>query len=337
VGRGRDTPKKTKVPDEVQFKTKPQIALDQVDRAKANGIEVIAWNADELYGRDGQFLDGLDLRNEAYVVEIPPNAHAWLSKPKVLRKPPKNRTGRPRQYPRLRRREAKPSEAQNLAKYSPTFTDQTAQRYRIKDTHKGPDVWEIRWSTCWRKTHTKELVSHQCTLIVAKNVLTGEVKYLLSNRVPGRAGWNLRKILRVAFSRWPVEDLFREAKEELGLDHFECRLWQCIHRHLTLVILSHFFCARVREKYCVSENVLDGELLTTEQVRRATNMYLEVSDQPRRSRHLAYEQEIYRQTYYQLRNAQASKHHRKRRRKRLYVLGIDPDKIKSVDVKPRES
>jgi SRSO17 transposase len=337
VGRRRDAPKKTKVPDEVQFKTKPQIALDLIDRAKANGIEVIAWNADELYGRDGHFLDGLDERDEAYVVEIPPNAHAWLSKPKVLRRPPKNRTGRPRRYPRLRRRDAKPSEVRNLAKHSPTFTGQTPQRYRIKDTHKGPEVWEIRWTSCWRKTHTKELVSRQCTLVVATNVLTSEVKYFLSNRVPGRAGWNLRKILRVAFGRWPVEDCFREAKEELGLDHFECRQWQCIHRHLYLVILSHLFCARVRAKYCKSESVMDGELLTTEQVRRAMNVHLEVSDQPRRYRESAYENEIFRQTYYQQRNAQASKHHRKRRRKRLLELGIDPDKIKSVDVKPRES
>ena len=325
------------MPDEVTFQTKPQIALELIDRATANGIEVMAWNADELYGRDGHFLDGLDARNEAFVVEIPPKAHVWLSKPKVLRKPPKNRPGRPRRYPRLRRRDAKPSEVQNLAKYSPTFTDPSPQRYRIKDTHKGPEVWEIRWSTCWRKTHTNELVSRQCTLIVAKNVLTGEVKYFLSNRVPGRAGWSLRKILRVAFGRWPVEDCFREAKEELGLDHFECRMWQCIHRHLFLVILSHLFCARVREKYCESENVLDGELLSTEQVRRAMNVYLEVNSQPRRYRERAYEKELRQQTYYQHRNAQASKYHRKRRRKRLLELGIDPDKIKTVGVKPRES
>jgi SRSO17 transposase len=322
------------VPDEVTFKTKPQIALELIDRAKANGIEVMAWNADELYGRDGHFLDGLDERKEAFVVEIQPSTHVWPSKPKVLRKPPKNRTGRPRRYPRLRRRDAKPSEVQNLAKYSPTFTDQKPQRYRIKDTHKGPEVWEIRWSTCWRKTHTTELVSRQCTLIVAKNVLTGEVKYFLSNRVPGRAAWNLRKILRVAFGRWPVEDCFREAKEELGMDHFECRMWHCIHRHLYLVILSHLFCARVREKYCKSENVLDGELLSTEQVRRVMNVYLEVNDQPRRCRERGYEKELERQTYDQHRNAQASKHHRKRRTKRLLQMGVDPDKIKSVDVKP---
>lgn len=271
------------------------------------------------------------------MVEIPPNTHVWLSKPKLLQKPPQNRTGRPRRYPRLRRRDAKPSEVQNLAKYSPAFTEQTPQRYRIKDTHKGPEVWEICWTTCWRKTHTAELISRQCMLIVATNVLTREVKYFLSNRIPGRLGWNLRKLLRVAFGRWPVEDCFREAKEELGLDHFECRMWQCIHRHLYLVILSHLFCARVREKCCKRENVTDGELLTTEQVRRAVNVHLEVSDQPRRYRELAYNNEISRQTYYQHRNAAASKSHRKRRRKRLLRMGIDPDKIKSVDTKPRKS
>jgi SRSO17 transposase len=322
------------VPDDVTFKTKPQIALELIDRSKANGIQVMAWNADELYGRDGHFLDGLDARHEAFVVEIPPKAHVWLSKPNILRKLPKNRTGRPRQYPRLRRRDTKPSEVQNLAKYSPTFTDQKPQRYRIKDTHKGPEVWKIRWTTCWRKTHTTELVSNQCTLIEAKNVLTGETKYFLSNRVPGLGGWNLRKILRVAFGRWPVEDCFREAKEELGLDHFECRMWQCIHRHLTLVLLSHLFCARVRENHCLSENVLDGELLSTEQVRRAMNVYLEASDLPPRCRELAYAKEISQQSYYQHRNAEASKHHQKRRRNRFLELGIDPDKIKSVDVRP---
>lgn len=115
--------------------------MELVDRAKANGIAVMAWNADELYGRDGYFLNGLDARAETFVVEIPPNAQAWLNKPKTLRNPPKIRNGRPCSYPRLRRREAKPSEVQNLAKYSPTFTDQRPQRYRINDTHKGPEVW----------------------------------------------------------------------------------------------------------------------------------------------------------------------------------------------------
>lgn len=307
--------------------------MDLIDQAKGNGIQVMAWTADELYGRDGAFLDGLDQRGEAFVVEIPPNAHAWLTKPKVLKKPPKNHGGRPKKYPRLRKRDAKPSEVQNLATYSPAFREQTPQRYRIKDTHRGSEVWEIRWHRCWRKSHTNKLVSNQCTLIVAHNVLTDETKYFLSNRVPGRAGWSLRKILRVAFGRWPVEDCFREAKEELGLDHFECRGWRCIHRHLYVTILSQLFCARVRQQMSPNEDVLSGELLTTEQVRRAVNVYIASIDLPPRSRQRRYQKEATQQTYYARRNAQAAKSHRKTRRKRLAELGIVPEKIKSVPPK----
>jgi SRSO17 transposase len=318
--------KKTFVPDEVTFKTKPQIALDLIDRAKANGIAVMAWNADEFYGRDGHFLDGLDDRGEAFVVEIPPNAHVWLNKPKVLKNQTKSHIGRPKRPLYLRKKDEKPSEVRNLARYSPVFNQQVPQRYLIKETHKGEEVWEIRWSTCWRKTHKENLISNQCTLIVAKNVRTGELKYFLSNRVPGRNSWSLRKILRVAFGRWPVEDCFREAKEELGLDHFECRSWHGIHRHLYVTI---------REKLSSTEEVTTGELLTTEQVRRAMNVYLETENLPQRIRTRMHNDELERQAYYQRRNAAAAESHRKKRRQKLAALGINPDSIKSLIEKPK--
>ena len=311
--------------------------MDLIDRAKANGIHVMAWTADELYGRDGKFLDGLDERGEAFVVEIPPNAHVWLMQPKVLKNPPPGGTGRPKRYPRLRQRDQKPSEVQNLAKYSPALREQTPQRYRIQDTQRGSEVWEIRWEICWRKTHSDKLVSRQCTLIVARNVLTGETKYFLSNRVPGRDGWSLRKMLRVAFGRWPIEDCFREAKEELGLDHFECRGWRCIHCHLYVTILSQLFCARVRQQLSPTDDVLSGELLTTEQVRRAANVFLASLGLPLRCRQQCYREEADRQSYHARRNAQASTSHRKTRRQQLAQLGIDPDKIKSVPPKPPPS
>lgn len=244
-----------------------------------------------------------------------------------------NRTGRPRKYPRLRKRDRQPREVQNLAKYSPAFREQRPQRYRIKDTHRGSEVWEIRWHKCWRKAHTDKLVSTQCTLIVARNVLTGETKYFLSNRVPGRDGWSLRKILRVAFGRWPVEDCFRETKEELGLDHFECCGWRCIHRHLYVAILSQLFCARVRQQFSPTDDVLSGELLTVEQVRRAANVFVASIGLPRRCRDELYQAESARQSYDARRKAQASKSHRKTRHQRLTELSIDPESIKSVSPK----
>jgi SRSO17 transposase len=303
-----------------------------IDRAKANGIRVKAWTFDELYGRDGQFLDGLDERGEAFVGEVPPNFHVWLAQPMVLRKPPKNheKTGRRAKYPRLARRQTPPREVQNLARYSPRFHGQKPQKYRIKDTCHGPEVWEVQWHTAWRKTHTSGLVSRQGTLIVARNVLTDETKYFFSNRVPGRDGWMLRDLLRVAFGRCQVEACFREVKEELGWDHFECRGWRCIHRHLYVTILSGLFCARVRQKLSPSNKVTSGELLTMEQVRRATDAFLAAIDLPPKQRRHVYEAELDRQHYHQHRNAAASHSHRKTRRQQLHRLGIDPDHIKSV-------
>lgn len=296
----------------------------------ANGICVQAWSFDELYGRDGKFLDGLQERKQAFVGEIPPNFHAWLFEPQVLRKPPRNRPGRPQSYPRLARRDAHPSEVQNLARYSSGFTEQNAQLYRIKETCKGPEVWEIKWHTCWRKTHDPHLISRQGTLVVARNVLTGEIKYFLSNRVPGRRGWTLGDILRVAFSRCRVEECFREVKEELGWDHFECRGWRCIHRHLFVTILSALFCARVRQKLSPSKLVTSGQRLTLEQVRRAMDVFLQAIGLSRSQRRRSLESELERQRYYQSRNATASRSHRKTRLKQLKQLEIDPDKIKSV-------
>jgi hypothetical protein len=252
-----------------------------VDRTLSNGIRVKAWTFDELYGRDGQFLDGLDERGEAFVGEVPPNFHVWLAQPIVLRKPPKHqgKTGRRAKYPRAGAPHAPPSEVQNLARYSPGFREQR-QKYRIKDTCHGPEVWEIQWHTAWRKTHTSGLVSRQGTLIVARNVLTGETKYFFSNRVPGRDGWTLRNLLRVAFGRCQVEACFREVKEELGWDHFECRGWRCIHRHLYVTILSGLFCARVRQRLSPSQLVTSGELLTMEQVRRAADVFTAIDMRP---------------------------------------------------------
>ena len=335
MGQRSGAAKKNYIPDEIVFQTKPQIALALVDRALANGIRVQAWTFDELYGRDGQFLDGLDERGEAFVGEVPPNFHVWLSQPLVQRKRPKNhrKTGRRAKYPRLPRRQAAPCEVQNLARYSPGFREQQAQKYHIKDTCHGPEVWEIQWHTCWRKTHTRGLVSRQGTLIVARNVLTGETKYFFSNRVPGRDGWRLRDLLRVAFGRCQVEACFREVKEELGWDHFECRGWRCIHRHLYVTILSGLFCARVRLQLSPSQLVTSGALLTMEQVRRAADVFLAAIDLPPRLRRQSYEAELDHQHYYQRRNAAASRSHRKTRLQQLHRLGINPNQIKSVPPK----
>lgn len=323
--------KKNYIPDNICFLTKSQIALELIDQSLTSGIRVKAWTFDEPYGWDAHFLDGLDERNQAFVGEVPPNFRVWLRKPNLLRKnPPKHKVGRYRRCPRVSGQASRGYKVENLAGYSSNFRDQIPQRYRVIDKHSGPEVWEIRWHRCWRKKHNEKIVSSQCTLLVATNVLTGVTKYFLSNRVPGRKGWNVRALLRVAFARPIVEICFREAKEELGWDHFECRGWQCVHRHLYVSILSQLFCARVRYQLCRSEVVTDAHRLTVEQVRRAMDTYIDSIDLPKKQRRARYQAMADQIKYHQQRNAAASKSHRNTRLRKYRQFGIDPMTIKSI-------
>lgn len=315
------------------FRTKPQIALGLIGRALANGVRVKAWTFDEGYGRDTVFLDELEQCGQVFVGEVPTDFHGWVKRPRVLRSGRSSRRGRQRKYPRLAARGRRTSEVQNLARYSPAFHKKKWQRYRIKDTERGPEVWEVKWSVFWRKG-PDGLPGRRHCLIVARNVLTKEVKYFVANRVPGERGITLRWLLRVAFARWSVESCFRQAKEELGLDHYEVRGWRCLHRHFYLVQLSQLFCARIRQKFDAAAQRTDPlEHLTTEQVRRAMSAWLEAAV-GRLTRAERFQRELAKQQYYQGRNAQARRSHTKTRKARLQSLGIDPDRIKSCIPRP---
>jgi SRSO17 transposase len=298
-----------------------------VDRTLANDVRVQAWTFDEAYGRDAAFLDGLEERGQVFVGEVPTSFHGWVIQPQVLQDGPSPRRGRKKKYPRLACGWPS-SEVQNLLRYSPQFRKQKWQRYRIKDSERGPAVWEVKWAVCWRK-RADGLPGRRHCLIVARNVLTKEVKYFVANRVPGEQGFTLRRLLRVAFQRWSVESCFRQAKEELGLDHYEVRGWRCVHRHFYLTQLSHLFCARLRRQFDTVTTRDDPlEHLTTEQVRRAMNVWLQAAAQ-RLTMAERLAKELTKQRYYQRRNAQARRSHTKTTKARLQALGIDADRIKS--------
>jgi SRSO17 transposase len=323
LGERSRAPKKNHVPEEVEFRTKPEIALGLVDRALANGIQVASWTFDEFYGRDHRFLDGLEERQQMFVAEVPVTFHGWLRRPQLLHTGPK---GGAAKHPRVARRHSS-SEVRHLFRYSPVFRDQTGQRYRIKDTNKGPEVWEVKWGVFWRKGE-HGLPGRRHCLIVARNVLTEEVKYFVANCVPWEKGVTLRWLLKVAFGRSSVEGCFREAKEELGLDHYEVRGWRCVHRHFFVAQLAHLFCARIRQEYDQSDREPSARL-TVEEVRSAVNTWLSTLDLNPATRTARYCKELGIQQYYQRRNAQARKSHTKTRHRELRSRGINPDQIKS--------
>jgi SRSO17 transposase len=245
------------IPDDVTFRKKADIALGQVARALSNGIRVAAWTFDAFYGRDRHFLDGLQGLGQNYVGGIPRDFTGWLREPTVLLRPTPQemrKPGKARRFPRLARQALPACEVRNLVKYSPIFRKQTWQRFRIRDGEQGPVVWEVKHAPLYRK-QTDGLSGAANYLIVTRNVLDREqVKYFVSNMLPSTPEVSLRWLLWIAFSRHPIEQCFRQGKDELGMDHFEVRGWDAIHRHLYISQLSHLFCARVRQEFQSKKN-----------------------------------------------------------------------------------
>jgi len=244
--------KKAGIPDEVVYRKKTDIALDQVSRALQNGIRVSAWTFDGWYGRDGEFLDGLETRGQNYVGEIPSDFCGWLYEPEILVRPTTqecHKPGRKRHFPRLSKKALPASEVRNLLVYSRVFQNQKWQPYHIKDSENGPIVWEVKHARFYRKQGADSLPGPAHCLIIARNVLNpAEIKYFISNLLPGSDGVTLEKLLWIAFSRFPIERCFEIGKRELGMDHFEVRHWTAIHRHFYISQLSYLFCSRIHQK-----------------------------------------------------------------------------------------
>lgn len=218
-----------RIGESVVYRPKYQIALELLDRALGNGVDFGWITADEWYSEKPLFLSGLEERRLRFVLEIPRNMMGWLHEPVDA--------GQRR------------GEVQTLCRYSRAMMRQPWKRYHIKETDKGPMVWEVKTAPFWMLRDAQVVGPYW--LIVTRDVLSGEVKYFLSNAAPGVP---LESILHVAFGRWPIERCLEDEKTELGLSHFECRQYGAVLRHLLITQVSHLFlarqCRRLRgEKY----------------------------------------------------------------------------------------
>jgi SRSO17 transposase len=233
------------IPDEVVYRPKWQMALEQHQRAVSNGVRFAWLTFDEGYGGKPPFLRELDARGQNYVAEIPVSFVGWTVPPAVLHRqlPRDKRRGRPRRFPRLKVKHTPACEVRDILKYSPILRRVKWAAYRVRDGEKGPLVWEARCVPFWIKDeHGLPAGPHH--LLIARNALDpAEVKFFLSNAPPRTP---VEVLLRVAFERWRIERMFEDSKGELGLDHFEVRRYGSLCRHLLLTCVSHLFLAEFR-------------------------------------------------------------------------------------------
>jgi len=63
---------------------------------------------------------------------------------------------------------------------------------------------------------------------------------------------SLEEMSRVCILRWPIEQCFKEGKNEVGMDHYKHRSWSAWHRHMTFVFIAQLFLSRLRHTLKVS-------------------------------------------------------------------------------------
>jgi SRSO17 transposase len=198
------------IPDEVRYRPKWRIALDQVVRLSSNGVHFDWLVFDEGYGAAVPFLNILNLVKQRFVAEVPVNFMVRNTTTSVAR----------RADERLSAAKAK-----------------AGRRYRLKHQTVKDSVWRAADALVWVKDHPHRL-------IVAINEATAEVKYFLTNATAAP----LSRVLAVAFRRWTVEHSFRLAKQEAGMMHYEGRHYLGLIRHLIMALVVLGFVATHTER-----------------------------------------------------------------------------------------
>ena len=227
------------IPDDIVYRPKWRIALEQYDRAVANGLQFDWMTFDEGYGGKPAFLREMSARKQRWVAEVPKNVCGWLSEPRVTTRPRrKSSRGRKSKTPRLVKGAAPARRLDVLLARHPKLRDLPWTRYRLDDREQGPSVWEAKHVQIILPNE-QGLPGETRHLIVARHVLTrGDVKYFLCD---APADTPTATLLWVALTRHRVERCFQDQKSELGLDHYEGRKYVGLMRHLYLTLVSYLF------------------------------------------------------------------------------------------------
>lgn len=256
----RERRKKTGVPAEVAFQTKPEIALQQIRRARERGIPEGIVLADAGYGTDTGFRTEITKMELPYVMGIMSTVTVW--KPGEGPKPPNDYkgTGRP---PRLLQRDGKhrPVSVKQLAQSLPEESWKTVVwRQGVKQKLRSRFA-ALRVRPAHRDYWRAEPYPEEWLLIEWPKGEAEPTKYWLST-LP--ADLSLAELVRIAKHRWVIERDYQELKQELGLGHFEGRGWRGFHHHATLCIAAYGFLVAERNRFSPSAYVGHLRLPATE-------------------------------------------------------------------------
>jgi SRSO17 transposase len=198
------------VPDTVGFATKPMLAKQMIARALAAGVPARWVTGDSVYGNDGKLRCWLEAQRLAYVLGVSGNHYVWVD-----------------------------WQQRPVAVVAQQVPRNAWQRLSAGSGSKGP-----RWFDWAALRLAGAEGGWQRWLLLRRQVnKPTEVAYY---RVFAPARASLATMVKVAGTRWAIEECFETAKGEVGLDQYEVRSWPGWYRHITLVLLAHAYLTVVR-------------------------------------------------------------------------------------------
>jgi SRSO17 transposase len=222
------------VPENLEFKTKNQLALGMIRKMAASGKLQHEWvGCDCAFGHDSAFRNGLP-EGLKYFVDVNFNLQIFINRPKMVVPKYKGRGRKPRAVP-----DTKPvtvKEAINM--------DSTPWSGAVLGIGaKGPLMTQDK---CMRVLESREGLPGKDVWLYARVMEDGSLKYCLCN-APMDA--TIESIRSLAMMRWSIEQTFKECKMHLGMDHYELRSWTGWRRHMLLVMICHFFGTKLRLRF----------------------------------------------------------------------------------------
>ena len=250
--------KEVKVPAEVQFQTKPQIALAQIRQAVENGVAPGVVLADEVYGSNREFREGVAELKLKFSLAVRSNTMVWALERQPL--PPKPWKGRGRRPTRMRRDQThQPLAVDQLACLLPEEAwRQVSWREGSKERlHSRFAALRVR--PAYGDEHQGDQQQEQWLLIEWPKGDPVPTGYWLAD-LPVKT--SLKRLVGISKHRWVIERDYQELKSELGLAHYEGRNWRGFHHHATLCIAAYGFLIAERTRFSPSAHVGDLRLRT---------------------------------------------------------------------------
>lgn len=226
---------KCELPESLEFKTKPQLAVDMLQEiAQAELLPFKYVAADTIYGNSDDFLRAVEqLPGVVYFVAVSAGTFCWLQPPRTVTKEYRyNNEVRCKEY--VPKSENKPVTIDDLAKSTNNFY---WYRRKVSEGTKGPIEYEF---TRKQVILSKNGLPGRRVILIIKRTISEHPAYsfYISNAPEST---RLPVYVWLSGMRWPIEQCFEETKTELGMDHYEVRKYSGWHHHILTCMLAHFF------------------------------------------------------------------------------------------------